>query len=357
VTPPTPTPTPTSTPTSTSTSTSTTGYVAPVTLTRTLTSTDPSGNIVVATVATVSTPSPDSTQSGAGSGDPNTPAIVGGVVGGLVGLAALIGIIWYIMYKKSSGRWDDIWEEDEGHQAGVAEVKPGRPGDDGSSPNPYVYGVVGRGTPSPLHSRTVSTATGYADHGRSNSQTPLMLSTSPPHSPPTSPPSLQPSQLPGAGAGLERMRTPIWANPSAQQGYYQQGYPPIPSDTYSTTSTSRTTSATASSNQGLLSGYVAPTHTAATPAAYPPGAAAPVIGGRRSTYNEYHKPPLEQSEQAAAPHQQTAPSGSTTNLVDAPIDNSAKSPPKTSLVSVSPGPPKTSNPARIVEDAPPAYQQ
>jgi len=350
--------------------TPTSTHVLPVTLTRTLTSTDPSGNIVLATVATVSTPSPNSTQSDAGSSGPNTAAIVGGVVGGLVGLAVLIGIIWYIMYKKLGGRWDDIWEEDEGHQAGTAEVKQGRPavGDDGSSSNRYVYGVVGHGTPSPLlrtdqpsgvhsHSHSVSTATGYAYHGRPNSQ---MSTTSPPHSPSTSPPSLQPSQLPGAGAGLERMRTPIWANPSAQQ--VPRGYPPIPSDTYSTTSTSRTTSATAPSSQGLLSGYVAPTHTAATPAvAYPPGAAAPMIEGRRSTYNEYHKPPLDQSQPAAtlprSKYQQTVPSGGTTNLVDAPIDTSAKSPRKASLVSVAPGPPKTSNPARIVEDGPPAYQQ
>ena len=322
----------------TPTSTSPIGHVLPVTLTRTLTSTDPSGNIVLATVATVSTPSPNSTQSDAGSGGPNTTAIVGGVVGGLVGLIALIGILWYI--KKLGGRWDDIREEDEGHQAGAAEVKQGRPavGDDGSSPNLYVYGVLDRRTPSPLHSRSVSMATGYADHGRSNSQ---MSTTSPPNSPPTSPPSLQPSQLPGAGAGLERMRTPIWANPSAQQGYFQQGYPPIHSDTYSTTFTSRTTSATASPTQGLLSGY-------------PPGAAAPMIVGRCSMHNDHHEPSLEHSQQAVAlprsQHQQTAASLDTTNY-------SAKSPHKTGLVSVAPGPPKTSNPARIVEDGPPAYQQ
>jgi len=305
----------------------------------------------------VSTPSPNTTQSDAGSG-PNTVAIVGASVGGLVGLAALIGIIWYIMYKKPGGRWDDTWEEDEGHQAGMAEVKQRRPavGDDRSSSNR----LLRTDQPSRVHShsRSVSTATGYAYHGRPNSQ---MSTTSPPHSPPTSPPSLQPSQLPGAGAGLERMRTPVWANPSAQQGYYQQGYPPIPSDTYSTTSTSRTTPATAFSTQGLHSGYVAPTHTVATPAvAYPPGAAAPMNGGRLSTYNEYYEPPLEQFQQAAAlprsQYQQTAASDDTTNLVDAPIAKSAKSPRRTGLGSVAPGPPKTSNPARIVEEAPPAYQ-
>ena len=245
---------------------------------------------------------------------------------------------------------------------------------DGSSPNHYAYGVVGRGTPSPLlrgdqhstihsHSRSASTATGYVDHGRSNSQTPLMLATSPYHSPPTSPPSLQPPQLPGA---LERTRTPVWASPSAQQGYFQQGYPPIPSDpnftptltsTYSTTS--RTTSATASSAHGLLSSYAPPAHTAGNPppVSYPPGAAPPVIGGRRSTYSD-HKPPLEQGRRSAyndykppleqgrrsayndykppleqslqgvnrpPSSQQTRPStSSTTHLMDAPVDNAAE---------------------------------
>jgi len=138
------------------------------------------------------------------------------------------------------------------------------------------YGVVGRGTPSPLHSRTVSMATGYA----SNSQTPLMSATSPPQYPQASPLSLQLSAVPGAGAGLETVRTPIWADPSAQQVYFQQGYPPIHSDSYITTSTSRTTSASASSTQ-WLGGYVAPTYTAPTPAAYLL-AAAPMIGRRRS---------------------------------------------------------------------------
>src|SRR5258706_3875819 len=41
---------------------------------------------------------------------------------------------------------------------------------------------------------------------------------------------------------------------------------------------------------GLFSGYFPPTKTAANPVvAYSPGAALPIIGGRRSTYNEYHK--------------------------------------------------------------------
>ena len=388
----------TSTPTSTPSSSSTSSYVvAPVTLTSTFTSTDPSGNIIIATVATVSTPSPDSAQSGSGSGGPNTPAIIGGVVGGVVGLIALIAIIWFIMYKRlSGGQWDETWEED-GHQAGAAEVKHGGPAaNDGSSPNPYVYGVVGRGTPSPLlrgdqasgvhsHSRSTSTATGYADHGRSNSQTPLMLATSPPHSPPNSPPSLPQHLLPS----LERRGTPVWASASAQQGYFHQGYPPISSDP--------NFMPTASYAHGL-SGYPPPPHAAANPAAvaYPPGAAPPIIGGPRSTFDEYHKPPLEQSQHEAArqpsQRQQPGPSSSTTKLVDEPMDNSAdallvaaglisgrtpsmkdqsidkgglKGAPagqiepsrKTSLMSVASAAPKTTNHPRPVEEAPPAYQQ
>ena len=341
------------------------------------------------------------------------------------------------MYKKRSGRWDDIWEEDDGHQAGAAETKGPRPAanTDGSSPNPYVYGAVGRGTPSPLlradqrstihsHSRSASSATGatgYLDHGRSSSNTPLMFATSPPHSPPNSPPSLHPPQLPGA---LERTRTPVWASHSAQQGYFQQGYPPIPSDpnfaptptlTSSYSTTSRATSATASSTHGLLGGYVPPpTRTAgspppvsyppgaAPPVLYPPGAAPPIIGGgRRSTYSDYkaplEKPPLEKSPQGAnrpPSSQYTRPStSSTTNLMDAPIDNAAEfhpgaagfmhtpsirydkggsavinsvptgtgtaePPSRTSTLAV----PTTdagrpSSPARIVEEAPPAYEQ
>ena len=384
----------------TSSSSSTSSYVvAPVTLTSTFTSTDPSGNIIIATVATVSTPSPDSAQSGSGGGSPNTTAIIGGVVGGVVGLLALIGIIWFIMYKRlSGGQWDETWEEDEGHQAGAAEVKPGgsAAANDGSSPNPYVYGVVGRGTPSPLlrgdqasgmhsHSRSTSTATGYADHGRSNSQTPLMLATSPPHSPPNSPPSLPQHLLPG----LERRGTPVWASASAQQGYFHQGYPPISPDPNFTQM--------ASSAHGVFSGYPPPPHTAANQAmAYPPGAAPPVIGGPSSTFNEYHKPPLEQSQYGAArqpsQRQQTGPSGNTTKLVDDPMDNSADSllkaaglisghtpsmkdqkfdkgglqgaptsqiepSRKTSLISVASAAPKATNHPRIAEEAPPAYQQ
>jgi hypothetical protein len=391
--PDTPTPTPTPAPVTTSSTSSTSVYVAPVTRTSTFTSTDLSGNVFVSAIETVITPTPEPTQSASGT---NIPVVVGSVVGGLVGVVALIGIIWYIMHRKAAGRWDDIWEEDEGHQAGAAEVKQARPAaaGDGSSLNPYVYGAVGRGTPSPLlrgdqasgvhsHSRSVSSATGYADHARSNSQTPLMFSTSPPHSPPNSPPSLRPPQLPGAGVA----RTPIWANPSAQQGYFQQPYPPIPSDpNFMPTTTS--TYSTASSTQGLLNGYVSPTHTAANPAvAYPPGAAPPIMGGRRSTYNEYHKPPLEQPRHEAArpPSQRSA-----TNFVDPSTDNSEYSvatgfssvhtlsirdqksdkgglsivngPPtsptptdpsrRTSLLSVAP---KTPHPAPILEDAPPAY--
>lgn len=378
---PTPTP-PTPTPSSTSTTPS---FVAPVTLTSTYTSTDPSGNIVVATVAIVSTPSPDPTQSSVGSGGPNT-AIIGGAVGGTVGLIALIAFIWFIFYKKLSGRPDDNWDEDEGQHAGAAEVKQGRPaaGDNGP-PNPYVYGVVGGGTPSPLlradqlsgghsHSRSGSTVTGYTDHIRSNSQTPLISANSPPHSPPpNSPPSLHQHLLPGPGASVDRTRTPVWASPSAQQGYFQQGYPAIPHDpnfaptvtsTYS--ANSRTTSTTASSTQGLLGGYIPPTHTTANPAvAYPPGAAPP----RRSTYTEYHKPPLE-GRPPSSQRKQAEPSGSTTNLVvddSASIHTSIKSglsgaptsqtEPSRRTSLIAPGAPKMSTHPPIVEDAPPAYQQ
>jgi hypothetical protein len=384
-----------------------------VTRTSTYTSTDPSGNIIIATVATVSTPTPEPSPDNSGT----NPAIIGGAVGGAVGLIALVGIIWYIVYKKVNGRWDDNWEEDEAHDAGAAEVKQARPaaGNDGFAPNPYIYGVVGGGTqlradqPSRAHSHSasVSTVAGYADHGRSNSQTPLM--SSPPHSPPNSPPTLQHHQLPG---GLERTRTPIWASPSAQQqGYFQPGYPPIHPDpnfaptvnsTYS--ATSRATSGTASSTQGLLSGYPPPTNRAVSPA-YPPGAAPPAIGGggggQRNTFIEYHKPPLEpQQPQQQAYHgavrppssqrqrtqTQTEASSSSTNLVDTPVDGHSavsqlvvaaglapsikdkgglKGAPtlqnRTSVISVSsvapPGAPKVLNQPRIVEDAPPAYQQ
>ncbi len=316
-------------------STTTTPYVAPVTLTRTYSSTDPSGNVVIATVATVSTPSPDSTQSSSGSGGPNTTAVIGGAVGGVVGLIALIGIIWFFKYKRRSGvRWDDIWEEDEGYQAGAAETKHGRPGTaevehgppgTADSP-PLLRGDQPSGVPS--HSRSTSPATGYATHRQSNSQMPFMLATSSPHSPPNSPPTLQQQLLPGAGvAGLEGTQTPIWASPSAQQGYFPPGSPPIPSDpnfTPTVTSTynaiSHTTAATTSSTHA---------HTTANPAAaYLPAAAPPIVEGRRSTYND-HKSPLEQSQHGSAgqpsQHQQAGPSGSTTKLVHAPIDNSAPS--------------------------------
>ncbi len=369
----------TSTPTSTSSSSSKSSYIAPVTLTSTLTSTDLNGNVFTSTFATVSTPSPDSAQSGSGGGGPNTPAIIGGVVGGVVALLALIGIIWFILYKKLSGghggHWDDTWEEDQGHQAGAAEVKHGRPAaaDNGSSPNPYVYGVVGRGSdqPSGVHSHSRSTSiTGYADHGRSSSQTPLMLATSPPHSPPNSPPSLQQHTLPG----LERRGTPVWASASAQQGYFHQGYPPISSDPNFTPTVTSAYNATSRAT----SAYLPPPHTAANPTvAYPPGAAPPVIGGPRSTNSEYHKPPLELSQHGAArqpsQREQTGPSGSTTKLVEEPSDNSADSllvaaglkPGHTPSIKdrntdkggLNGAPTSKAEPPRVVEDAPPAYAQ
>jgi len=368
------------------TSTTTPYVVAPVTLTSTFSSTDPSGNVVIATVAIVSTPSPDSTQSGSGSGGPNTTAVIGGAVGGVVGLIALIGIIWFVMNKRrGGGNWDDAWGEDEGHQA-ATEVRHRRlaAADYGLSPN---HGVGSSGTPSPLlrgdqlsgvysHSRNTSTTTGYASHGRSNSQTPFMLATSPPHSLPHSPPSLQQQQpLPGAGAaGLERTRTPPWASPSEQQRYFHQGHPSISSDpnfTPTVTSTYSSTSYTAPTTASS-----AHTHTTANPAvAYPPGAAPPITGGRRSTYNEDHRPPLEQSQHGSArqppQHQQYRPSSSTAKFVNAPIDNLAKS----ELAAVSPasvhtpsikdrridndglGGAPTSQVPRVVEDAPPAYAQ
>ncbi len=346
------TPPETSTPTPTPTPTPTSRYVVtPVTLTSTITSTDPSGNVFTSIFAIVSTPSPESAQSGSDGGGPNIPVIIGGVVGGIVGLLALIGIIWFIMSKKllggHGGHWDDTWEGDQGDQAGAAEVKQGGPAaaNNGSSPNPYVYGVVGRGgdQPSGVHSHSRSTSTtGYAGHARSNSETPLISPLiSPLHSPPNSPPSLQQHPLPG----LDRRGTPVWASASAQQGYFHQGHPPISSDpnftptmTSTYTATSRATSATAS----LLSGYLPPPHTAAnSTVAYPPGAAAPIIGGPRSPYNEYHKPPLEQSQHGAArqpsQRQQTGPSGSTTNPIR-----------RTSLISVSRGAPRTLNDRPIV---------
>ena len=367
------------------TSTITPIVVVPVTLTRTSSSTDPSGNVIISTVAIVSTPSPDSTQSGSGSGGPNTTIIIGGAVGGIVvGLIALIGIIWCIKSKnkrRSGGHWDDTWEEDE---AGAAKIKRGRPAtaDYGPSPN---RGVVGSGTPSPLlrgdqpsgvysHSRSTSINTGHATHRQSNSQAPFMLAASHPHSPP----SLQQQQpLPAAGeAGLERTRTPIWARPSEQQGYFHQGYPSISSDPSFTPtvtpaySATYTTPATASSTHA---------RTAANPAvAYPPGAAPPIAGGRRSTYNEDFNPPLEQSQHWAArqpsQHQQSGPSSrpssSTSKLVHAPSAKSglvAASPASVHTASIKDrrinkgglngAPTSQAELPRVGEDAPPAYAQ
>ena len=389
----------------TTSSTSTPTFVPPVTITSLFTSTDPNGVVIVQTSKIVSTPSQEPNQYGSSSSSStNTPAIIGGVVGGAVALIAIISIFWFIMYKKRSGSWDT------GYQAGAPETKGARPAvdDNGSSPNTYGYGA-----PSPLfrddqhsavhrHSLSASTATGYADHRRTNSQAPLILAGLPPHSPPNSPPSLHPSQLPGAGAGLDRTQTPVWASPSAQQEYFQHGYLPTPSDPNFTpgmtsTAISRATSATASSTHGLL---ISPTLTAANSAvAYPPGAAPPVIeAARRSTYNEYHKPPLEQPLQGTnrppSQYQQPGPNITMANLnsKDASVDKSAEFYPaaagsasvhtpsirydkselgvanrvpvgtpeptrKTSLVPAPQGAGKGTSPAPILEEAPPAYQQ
>ena len=229
-------------------------------------------------------------------------------------MVILIGIIWRIIYKQRSGRWDDTWEEEQAHRAGQAEIKPARPAvhDNSSSPNPYVYGAVGRETPSRSdqasathsYSRTNSTATGYAGHTRTNSETPLVFSPSPPHSPTN----LQPPQLHGSGAGLDRARTPVWASAP-------QGYPPIPSDpNFAPTGTSTY--------------HVPPTQTGANSAvAYPPGAAPPAIGGRGSTYSEYHKPPPEPSLQGAtrspSQHYQSKRSSTSASFMDASVDHKA----------------------------------
>ena len=371
------------------TSTITPVVVAPVTLTRTSSSTDPSGNVIISTVAIVSTPSPDSTQTGSGSGGPNTTVIIGGAIGGVVvGLIALIGIIWCIKNKRRNGGYrEDTWDEDEGHQAGAAKIKRGRPAAADYDPSQN-HGVVSSGTPSPLlrgdqpsgvysHSRSTSTATRYPTHRQSNSQTPFMLATSPPHSPPPQ----QQQPLPAAGAaGLDRTRTPIWARPSEQQGYFHQGYPSSSSDpnfTSTVTSTysapSRQTSATASSTQGLLSGYPPPSHTTANPTmAYPPGAAPPITGGRRSTYNEDHSPPLEQSQHWAArqpsQYQQSGPSSRPSSST-AKSELVAASPASVHTPSIkdrrinkgglngAPTPTSQAELPRVGEDAPPAYAQ
>jgi hypothetical protein len=89
--------------------------IPPVTLTRTSTSTDPSGNIVLQTIAYVSTPLPDPNQYSSGSGGPNTVAIVGGVVGGVVGLIALIA--GFLVYRKMKRRHDYGGEDDAAYYA------------------------------------------------------------------------------------------------------------------------------------------------------------------------------------------------------------------------------------------------
>ena len=368
-------------PTSTTTTTSAPVVVPPVTLTRIVSSTDTNGKLIISTVEIVSTPSPDSTQSGSGSGGPNTPAIIGGAVGGVVvGLIALIGIIWFIKNKRrTGGHWDDTWEEDDGHQAGAAEVKYGAPAttDYGSSPT---HGIMGSETQSPLlrgdqpsglysHSRSTSTATGYATHTQSNNQMPFTLATSPPHSPPPQ----QQQPLPAAGAaGLDRTRTPIWARPSEQQGYIHPGSSPIPSDpNYPQTMTS---TYNATSHPTPATTYSTHTRTTANPVvAYAPAAAPPIVEKRHSTYKD-HKAPLEQSQHGSAgqPSQRkkAGSSGSTTKSVHAPIDKSAKS----ELVAASPtsvhtpsnkdrgidlngAPTSQVELPRVVEDSPPAYAQ
>lgn len=252
----------------------------PVTQTRTVTYTDENGTHTSESKYT-STPPPTLVPL-PNSGKPvNLPAIVGGVVGGIIGILLIIGVVWYLLWRRQ--QLDDLFEEsDDGHDVSAIKHDPktGRRKrftlDDDAGARTYQYGMVGTTpsvSPTPYHSQDSSAA--FA-HGRSNSHTPLIASQSP---------QSQPLQLNVLGQGGQQ-RQPSW-------------YAPRPDSLLApSTATSGRPSSDGSTNQLLRPGSAV----YEPPAMYPPG-----HGGFYQQYGspqpqtipspprtgEMHKPPLE----------------------------------------------------------------
>ncbi|KLO14922.1 hypothetical protein SCHPADRAFT_888942 [Schizopora paradoxa] len=167
---------PTSTPSSTS-SPSTTAFTTEVTVIQ---------GTTVTSIVPLSSVQPDSGSSGSHSSS-NLGPILGGIFGGVFGLVLIVGVIWWILRRRS--RWDDIFDEKEGYEdtVGADGIRHTRSrgnmldtefaADANTEPKPYEYGLVGAGRPMspPSENLGVRPISQQAMHGRTLSDAPLIM--------------------------------------------------------------------------------------------------------------------------------------------------------------------------------------
>lgn len=263
--------TPVNSPTNEATSTSTpTRSIVTVTQTTFITTYSDSNGLHTSTT----TGSTDGGQLSPGGGNGNkssskTGPIVGGIVGGVVAILAIIGLVWYILWRRNQTKF--LFDEDDDVAPGALRPKSlvGRKGrrslnldeEVKGESNAYQYGMVG-GTPSPstspLPHSQYSSFGGYS-HRRNGSRDALMASGGP-SSNPSSPSRLD---IPLGGGNQRRisqisstrgesimMQPPVMNRPSDDvvwghhprpssslleaplgQGFYQQYGPLDPSTT------------------------------------------------------------------------------------------------------------------------------
>ncbi|CAG7852599.1 SubName: Full=Uncharacterized protein {ECO:0000313/EMBL:CCA75312.1} [Serendipita indica DSM 11827] len=118
----------------------------------------------------------------------NLPAIIGGTVGGILALLGIIGLIWYILWRREQNKFlfDDEEDDHSTHLAptlGRQKRRSANITQETKENRPYNYGVVGASpspTASPVPHSQYSSLGGYS-HRRDTSRDRLM--SSPPGSP------------------------------------------------------------------------------------------------------------------------------------------------------------------------------
>jgi len=118
----------------------------------------------------------------------NLGPILGGIFAGVFGLVLIVGVIWWILRRRS--RWDDIFDEKEGYDAaagGADGIRRSRSrgnmldtefaSDVNTEPKPYEYGLVGAARPlsPPSENVGVRPVDHPSMHGRNLSDAPLIL--------------------------------------------------------------------------------------------------------------------------------------------------------------------------------------
>lgn len=186
-TPPTtsPTNTPTNPPTSPPTSPATSPASSPAQTTAFTTQVTVIQGTTVTSIFPASSVQPDSGSKGSRSSS-NLGPILGGIFGGVFGLVLIVGVIWWILRRRS--RWDDIFDEKEGYDdtVGADGIRRSRSrgnmldtefADTNTEPKPYEYGLVGAGRPlsPPSENVGVRPVNQPPTHGRTLSDAPLIM--------------------------------------------------------------------------------------------------------------------------------------------------------------------------------------